>query len=71
MCLDARELINTISPALRALLADGTVLKVVRFEEGGAESGGTMTFEPPADGDTAGIVGALRRALDDFGGQDR
>jgi len=68
MCLDARELINTISPALRALLADGTVLKVVRFEEGGAESGGTMTFEPPADGDTAGIVGALRRALDDFGG---
>jgi len=58
--MDTRELINTVAPALRALAADGDVLKLVRFDEAAAE-GATM-FTAPADAKQ--IVDALREIGD-------
>ena len=53
MAMETRDLIDIIAPALRALLAEGETLKIVRFEEGVSESDDAMTFEPPADADAA------------------
>ena len=61
--MDKRELINTIAPALRALLAEGDALRLVRFEDDVAGDGSAMTFQPPSDGDTVQVVKALRKAI--------
>jgi sorbitol-6-phosphate 2-dehydrogenase len=58
--METRELINTIAPALRALAADGDVLKLVRFDEAVSED--AVTFAPPADAEQ--IVEALREVGD-------
>ena len=63
--MEASELIRTIAPALRALAADGDVLKLVRFDEAAAD--GARAFDPPTDAGPEQIVEALRDALEQAG----
>jgi len=59
--MDKCELINVVGPALRALLADGDVLKLVGFDAT-AEAGGATAFKPPKNADDAAeIVKALAK----------
>jgi sorbitol-6-phosphate 2-dehydrogenase len=58
-----REPVNTIAPALRALLAEGEALRVVRFEAGAAAGPADVAFRPPAEAAPRAIVGALASAV--------
>ncbi|HBF35609.1 TPA: hypothetical protein DDW35_13690, partial [Candidatus Sumerlaeota bacterium] len=55
-------MLTTIAPALRALLAEGQTLKLVRFEEGVVASG-AFVFEPAAGLEGAALIDALKNAL--------
>jgi len=70
MAATAREQINTIGPALRALAADGNVFKLVRFEESPG-AGPAVAFEPPAEATGRQVVEALREVLKAAGGAPR
>ena len=64
--MERRAQIQTIAPALRALLAEPPRLRLVRVDEV-FHSEDTLTFNPPEWPTPAKLIGALREALDAAG----
>ncbi|MBS3733840.1 MAG: SDR family NAD(P)-dependent oxidoreductase [Phycisphaerae bacterium] len=65
---DTQKLVRLIGPALRGLWGDETALATVCFEPGDAD-GADVAFQPPAGGEIAETVAALRETLDRAGRQ--